>query len=150
MPRIGGSVIPLNRKFGVHGGGPAEMPFRPRVAYLPGRSRVIRLPGGKRRRSSVTPRLVIRCGCCKDGGPVKIFYDPSEYASRAQYLHQLIALEINGVNGNIQDWRAILCPLLGFVKESGSWVDRLHLPLAAVPKPTRRTRKIARKPTPKK
>lgn len=149
MPRIGDSAIPLNRKFGVHGGGPAEMPFRPRVAYLPGRTQVVRLSGGKRRRSRVTPRLVIRCGCCKEG-PVKIFYDPSDYASRNQYLHQLITLEINGVDGGVQDWRAILCPLLGFTKRGTDWVDCLHLPPATPPKQARRKRKIARKPTPKK
>jgi len=140
MPRIGGSEIPLNRKFSVQGGGPSEMPFRPRVAYLPKR---------KRGRRIFLSRLKIRCGCCKEGS-VEIFYDPTDYAMRAQRLRQLITLEINGVDGSIQDWRAILCPLLGFARRGTDWVDCLRLPPAAAPKPMRRKPEIARKPTPKK
>jgi hypothetical protein len=44
-------------------------------------------------------RYVLRCGCCKNGR-VEIFYDREQ-------------LEINGVEGSIENWRAILLPLLG-------------------------------------
>ena len=44
-------------------------------------------------------RYVLRCGCCKNGF-VEVFYDRE-------------SLEINGVEGSIENWRAILLPLLG-------------------------------------
>jgi hypothetical protein len=41
---------------------------------------------------------LLRCGCCNRS--VEIYYDPE-------------GLEINGVNGSVENWREILLPLLG-------------------------------------
>ncbi|MDP1591995.1 MAG: hypothetical protein Q8M07_29815 [Prosthecobacter sp.] len=43
------------------------------------------------------PRLRIRCGCCDQ--QVVVYHDEE-------------SLEINGVNGSIENWREILLPLL--------------------------------------
>ena len=43
------------------------------------------------------PRYLLKCGCCNE--KVEIYYDRE-------------GLEINGVNGSIEDWREILLPLL--------------------------------------
>ena len=48
------------------------------------------------------PRYLFKCGCCDE--KVEIHYDKT-------------GLEINGVNGSIQNWREILLPLLGLQKE---------------------------------
>lgn len=50
-----------------------------------------------------TPRYLLKCGCCPK--KVEIYYDKD-------------SLEINGVNGGIEDWREILLPLL-MVKQKG-------------------------------
>lgn len=52
----------------------------------------------KRGTGWITPRYLLRCGCC--GESVEIHYDTD-------------GLEINGVNGSIENWREILLPLLG-------------------------------------
>jgi hypothetical protein len=44
-----------------------------------------------------SPRYLVKCGCCDNS--VEIYYDED-------------ALEINGVNGSIENWREILLPLL--------------------------------------
>jgi polyferredoxin len=46
----------------------------------------------------ISPRYLLRCGCCNRS--VEIYYDPE-------------GLEINGVNGSVENWREILLPLLG-------------------------------------
>jgi hypothetical protein len=54
----------------------------------------------------VSPRYLLRCGCCDRA--VQIYYDTD-------------ALEINGVHGSIENWREILLPLLG-MKRRGKYV----------------------------
>jgi len=44
-----------------------------------------------------SPRYLLKCGCCNE--KLEIYYDKE-------------GLEINGVNGSIEDWREILLPLL--------------------------------------
>ena len=51
----------------------------------------------KKGKGMVMPRYLIKCGCCDS--EVKIFYGEG-------------LLEINGVNGSIENWREILLPLL--------------------------------------
>ena len=48
------------------------------------------------------PRYLLKCGCC--GEKLEIYYDEE-------------GLEINGVNGSIEDWREILLPLLRIEKK---------------------------------
>lgn len=43
------------------------------------------------------PRYLLKCGCCNE--KLEIYYDDKR-------------LEINGVNGSIEDWCEILLPLL--------------------------------------
>jgi hypothetical protein len=43
------------------------------------------------------PRYLLKCGCCDE--KLEIYYDDE-------------GLEINGVNGSIDDWREIFLPLL--------------------------------------
>ncbi|MBF0545762.1 MAG: hypothetical protein HQM08_15070 [Candidatus Riflebacteria bacterium] len=49
-----------------------------------------------------SPRYLLKCGCCD--GKLEIYFDKE-------------GLEINGVNGSIEDWREILFPLLQIEKE---------------------------------
>lgn len=49
------------------------------------------------------PRYLLKCGCCDQ--QLEIYYDNE-------------GLEINGVNGSIEDWREILLPLLQIEKET--------------------------------
>jgi hypothetical protein len=51
----------------------------------------------KRGPGHISPRYSLRCGCCDQ--TVQIYYDTD-------------GLEINGVNGSIENWREILLPLL--------------------------------------
>ncbi len=44
-----------------------------------------------------TPRYLFKCGCCDER--LEIYYDND-------------GLEINGVNGSLENWREILLPLL--------------------------------------
>lgn len=53
----------------------------------------------------ISPRLRIRCGCCDES--LEIYYD----GRRAGNLN-LDSLEINGVNGTVDQWRKLLLPLL--------------------------------------
>ena len=55
--------------------------------------RVFHRAGRKRR----TPRYLLRCGCCN--ASLEIHYNEE-------------SLEINGVNGSLENWREILLPLL--------------------------------------
>ncbi|HEY4496316.1 MAG TPA: hypothetical protein VJC04_03100 [Candidatus Paceibacterota bacterium] len=62
-------------------------------------------PLGKRG-AFVSPSMRIKCGCCPES--VVIYYDNS---SRDD-------LEINGVNGTINQWRKVFLPLLRVKKSS--------------------------------
>lgn len=62
-----------------------------RVKHRP----ALRRPGSKTTRGAY---YLIRCGCCTE--QVQIFYSED-------------SLEINGVDGSLENWRAILLPLLG-------------------------------------
>jgi hypothetical protein len=75
---------------------------------LQGRSVVTRPEGGwairvshraarRRGKGWVSPRYLLRCGCCDEA--IEIYYDDE-------------TLEINGVLGSIENWREILLPLL--------------------------------------
>jgi len=60
--------------------------------------RVSHRAGRKRGTGRVLPRYLLRCGCCEER--LGIYYDEE-------------GLEINGVNGSLENWREILLPLLG-------------------------------------
>ena len=51
----------------------------------------------KKGSSKKSSRYLLKCGCCNE--KLEIYYDK-------------IGLEINGVNGSIEDWQEILLPLL--------------------------------------
>ena len=53
------------------------------------------------------PRYLLKCGCCDE--KVEIYYDNE-------------GLEINGVNGSIDDWREILLPLLRIEKKGNNFL----------------------------
>ena len=55
------------------------------------------------------PRYLLKCGCCKE--KVEIYYSDD-------------GLEINGVNGAIEDWRDILLPLLLIEDKGGKLVAK--------------------------
>ena len=54
-------------------------------------------------------RYLLKCGCCEE--KVEIYYDDQ-------------GLEINGVNGSIDDWRDILLPLLLIEKKGDNLVAK--------------------------
>jgi hypothetical protein len=55
------------------------------------------------------PRFLLKCGCCNE--KLEIYYDNEE-------------LEINGVNGSLDDWREILLPLLRIEKKGNKFIAR--------------------------
>lgn len=57
------------------------------------------------RKKLMSPRLLVRCGCCDQS--LEIYYDDR----RTGNAHR-DSLEINGVNGTIDQWRQVLLPLL--------------------------------------
>lgn len=59
-------------------------------------------------RGKKSPRYLLKCGCCDE--KLEIYYSDN-------------GLEINGVNGAIDDWREILLPLLFIEKQGNSFVD---------------------------
>lgn len=61
---------------------------------------------GARKRMS---RYLLKCGCCDE--KVEIYYGDD-------------GLEINGVNGTIEDWREILLPLLLIEQHGERFVDQ--------------------------
>ena len=61
----------------------------------------------KLRQGYISPRYLLRCGCCDRS--VEIYYDPE-------------GLEINGVNGSMENWREILLPLLGMKRKGKVFV----------------------------
>lgn len=56
-----------------------------------------------------SPRYLLKCGCCEER--VEIYYGDD-------------CLEINGVNGSIDDWRDILLPLLLIEKKGDKLVAK--------------------------
>jgi hypothetical protein len=54
------------------------------------------------------PSYVLRCGCCDK--KLDIFYSDG-------------GLEIGGVNGDLEDWREILLPVLLIERKGGRFVD---------------------------
>lgn len=56
-----------------------------------------------------TPRYLLKCGCCNQ--KVEIYYSDD-------------GLEINGVNGAINDWREILLPLLKIEKKGNNYIAK--------------------------
>lgn len=59
------------------------------------------------------PRYLLKCGCCDE--TLEIYYDDD-------------GLEINGVNGAIDDWREILLPLLLIDRREDRFVGRRRAP----------------------
>lgn len=55
------------------------------------------------------PRYLLKCGCCDE--KVEVYYADD-------------GLEINGVNGAIEDWREILLPLLLIKRDGDRFVDQ--------------------------
>jgi len=55
------------------------------------------------------PRYLLKCGCCDE--KLDVYYDED-------------GLEINGVNGALDDWREILLPLLLVEQDGDRFVDR--------------------------
>jgi hypothetical protein len=60
----------------------------------------------KRGQGYISPRYLLRCGCCE--GALEIHYGPED-------------LEINGVYGSIENWREILLPLLRMSRHGKSF-----------------------------
>lgn len=63
--------------------------------------RVTKRAGTKR----ISPRLLVRCGCCDQS--LEIYYDDRRIGNAHRD-----SLEINGVNGTVDQWRQVLLPLL--------------------------------------
>jgi hypothetical protein len=81
----------------------------------------------KLRHGYISPRYLLRCGCCD--GSVEIYYDPE-------------GLEINGVNGSMENWREILLPLLG-MKRKGKVFVAEKIPRGIPKSRPKRARKAA-------
>ena len=54
------------------------------------------------------PRYLLKCGCCEQ--KLEVWYAED-------------GLEVNGVNGTVQDWRDILLPLLQIEQKDGKLID---------------------------
>ncbi len=57
------------------------------------------------RKKLVSPRLLVRCGCCDKS--LEIYYDERPTGNPHQD-----SLEINGVNGTVDQWWQVLLPFL--------------------------------------
>jgi hypothetical protein len=55
------------------------------------------------------PRYLLKCGCCDE--KLEIYYDDE-------------GLEINSLNGSIEDWREILLPLLRIEKKGTKFIAK--------------------------
>jgi len=82
----------------------------PRVEKVEGGMLPLRITRRKKRqriaRSSVSARIRVKCGCCKEA--VDIYHDDDVTSMSGN------TLEINGVIGTIAQWRTVMAPLLGF------------------------------------
>ncbi|MDO8594070.1 MAG: hypothetical protein Q7R93_00960 [bacterium] len=56
-------------------------------------------------RKLISPRLLIKCGCCDQS--LEIYYDERPTGNPHRDF-----LEINGVNGTVDQWRQVLLPFL--------------------------------------
>src|SRR5258708_1110303 len=65
----------------------------------------------KRGQGHISPRYLLRCGCCDQS--LKVYYGPDD-------------LEINGVYGSIENWREILLPLLRMSRRGTLSQIRIH------------------------
>lgn len=63
-------------------------------------------------------RFKVKCGCCDQ--TFEIYYGDLDDPRVAR-------LEIVDVNAGIEDWRAVLLPLLGFERQGDTWVDTHHM-----------------------
>lgn len=61
----------------------------------------------KKGRKKQSPRYLLKCGCCDE--KLEIYYSDD-------------GLEVNGVNGTIEDWREILLPLLKIKKKGNKYI----------------------------
>jgi len=55
------------------------------------------------------PRYLLKCGCCDE--KLEIYYDDE-------------GLEINGVNGSMEDWREVLLPFLKTEKKNTKFIAK--------------------------
>lgn len=70
----------------------------------------------RRGKGKKSPRYLLKCGCCDQ--KLEIYYAED-------------GLEINGVNGAIEDWREILLPLLLVDRKGKRFVSRKTAKLAS-------------------
>lgn len=62
----------------------------------------------RKRRGTKAPAHIIKCGCCNE--EVHVYADPE-------------SLEINGVEGSLQNWREVLLPLLAIKETEAGFED---------------------------
>ena len=98
--KIGVPAVALNRKMNFMAKGVYDA--MPRVTH-------------RKARGFKSARFLIRCGCCDQS--FEIHYGDLDDPITG-------GLQIAEVNGSIEDWRAILLPLLGFEREGDAWVDK--------------------------
>lgn len=81
--------------------------FMPKIVRIKdGKETFLPLRMTKRaRRKLKNPRLLVRCGCCDQS--LEIYYDDKLTGNPHND-----SLEINGVNGTVDQWRTVLLPLL--------------------------------------
>lgn len=91
-------AVRLNRKMNLTAGGTYAVP---RVTH-------------RGARGMKSARFKVKCGDCD--GSCEIYYGDLDDPRTA-------SLEVAGVNAGIEDWRAILLPLLGFERQGDMWVD---------------------------
>jgi len=92
--------VPLNRKMNLMAGSHYAVP---RVTHRAAHRKKM-------------PRFKIKCGCCDQS--FDIYYDGLNDLDLTE-----ASLEVANVNASVEDWRAILLPLLGFERQGDSWVD---------------------------
>lgn len=84
-------VIPLQRRMNLHAANTKGYPL----------IRAWHRKEHRRGRRVLCPRYLLKCGCCNE--KVEILYDSE-------------SLEINGVQGSLENWREILLPLLDLTR----------------------------------
>lgn len=60
----------------------------------------------RKARKKKSASIRVKCGCCKEAVEIYPQKEPDENPSRN-------LIEINGVFGTMDQWRQVLCPLLG-------------------------------------